>query len=343
MAKKQEGIYGSIRINKSKYLEKFKELYDQGMNDSEIARFLRINNVTVSNWRNSMKLPKNFKYKRKFDTNKFIELYNKGLNYSDIAKCLNCSSSAIQEYASSLGLKSSYHTYQELEFTNDEFQILLGTLLGDGYLRIGENCVNASGHFAHSRKQRNYCIWKGQKLSRFCSNPKDEEEFDKRTQKTYYSTRVRILAHPLITKIYNMFYSDGRKHINEEILNNIDSLGLAVWFMDDGYYYHEGFGIATNCFSIEELQLIVKILKNKFNLEFRIQSSNNTIRLLKRDVPKFIELIKPYIHEDCIYKLHLNELPKTPLNGETPEMDNTVLNLQETGENAERLEVMPNK
>lgn len=138
-----------------------------------------------------------------------------------------------------------------------------------------------------------------------------------------------------------MFYSNGKKHINEEILNNIDALGLAVWFMDDGYYYHEGFGIATNCFSIEELKLVINILKSKFNLEFRIQPSNNTIRLIKRDASKFIELVKPYIHKDCIYKLHLNELPKTPLNGETPEMDNTVLNPQVIEEDAERLEVMP--
>ena len=34
---------------------------------------------------------------------------------------------------------------------------------------------------------------------------------------------------------------------------------------------------------------------------------------------------------------------KTPLNGETPKKDNPVLNLQETEENADRLEVMPNK
>ena len=34
---------------------------------------------------------------------------------------------------------------------------------------------------------------------------------------------------------------------------------------------------------------------------------------------------------------------KTPLNGETPEMDNPVLNPQEIEENADRLEVMPNK
>lgn len=34
---------------------------------------------------------------------------------------------------------------------------------------------------------------------------------------------------------------------------------------------------------------------------------------------------------------------KTPLNGGTPEKDNPVLNPQETEENADRLEVIPNR
>lgn len=46
-----------------------------------------------------------------------------------------------------------------------------------------------------------------------------------------------------------------------------------------------------------------------------------------------------------IIELHSNgdSCLKTPLNRETPEMDNPVLNPQEIEENAERLEVMPNK
>ena len=38
MTKKQEGIFGSIRMNKEKYINSFLELYSQGLNDSEIAR-----------------------------------------------------------------------------------------------------------------------------------------------------------------------------------------------------------------------------------------------------------------------------------------------------------------
>jgi hypothetical protein len=46
--------------------------------------------------------------------------------------------------------------------------------------------------------------------------------------------------------------------------------------------------------------------------------------------------------DEMSYKIGVCRL-KTPLNRETPEMDNPVLNPQEIEENAERLEVMPNK
>ena len=61
-----------------------------------------------------------------------------------------------------------------------------------------------------------------------------------------------------------------------------------------------------------------------------------------KDKNKFEEIILPYIHPDCYYKL-LCDPPKTPLNSRNLNKDVTVLNPQETVENAERLDVMPNK
>lgn len=71
--------------------------------------------------------------------------------------------------------------------------------------------------------------------------------------------------------------------------------------------------------------IMIKIFKEKFDLTFRMHS-NHVIRLIKSDSIKFINLVKPYIHSDCLYKLKLDSL-KTPLNGENPEVDNTVLSL----------------
>lgn len=302
----QEGIFGSIRKNKDEYIKKFKELYDLGFNDSEIAKELRVNNVTVRNWRIKLDLPSNFSYTRKFDIEKFMELYNEGLNYVEIAKSLDISSSAAQEYGQSLGLESNVFKYPNYEFTEEEFQVFLGTIYGDSYIRIPSDSRNASGHFAHSLAQQNYCIWKYEKLKRFCSEPKFVSEVDKRSGKTYYAVDVRIKAHPLFTELYPSLYKDKIKYINKALFEKIEPLGLAVLFMDDGYYDNGSYSIATNCFSDEDISIIQQILQEKFNLTFT-KHSNNSIRLRKFCVEVFLNLITEYIHPDCLYKLHTGE------------------------------------
>ena len=43
--KKQKGIFGSIRMNKQKYIDEFLRLYRQGLNDSQIAKELGISYI----------------------------------------------------------------------------------------------------------------------------------------------------------------------------------------------------------------------------------------------------------------------------------------------------------
>jgi predicted transcriptional regulator len=336
--KKQEGIFGSIRINKQKYIDEFIKLYKEGLNDSEIARCLGINNVTVSTWRNDRNLPKNFQYKRKFDTNQFMELYNKHLSYAEIAKQLNVSSSAIQEYASSIGLKA-HDKNPDLEMTEEEFQVFLGTLYGDGHLTIPSDSKNARGHFAHSLKQQEYCFWKYDKLKRFCSKPRFEQEYDKRTEKIYYSVRVLLRSYPCFTRLYPLLYNNKIKYISKQLINKLEPLGIAVWFMDDGYISGDAYHLSTNCFTDEDLDLIIEMFKNKFDIEFT-KFANHVIRVRWKDCEKFRNLISPYIHSNCLYKLGptINSVKQ----GNSLE-DNPVLNPQEIEENAERLEVMPNE
>lgn len=322
--KKQEGIFGSIRMNKEKYIESFLELYNQELNDSEIARCLGVSNATITTWRKKYNLQKNFKYTHKFDEELFIKYYNEGLNWKQISEKLNISDSAAQAYGSSLGLETNHLKYEKTELDSVEFQVFLGTMYGDAYLRIPEDSRNASGHFAHSLKQRDYCKWKYKHLARFCSPPKEVSEIDKRSGKEYFAIDVRIRANPVFTELYPMLYKNKIKYIHPDMINKLEPLGVAVWFMDDGYYDHGSYSIATNCFTDEDISLILEMFKSKFNLEFTAHA-NRVIRLKKRDATRFCDLVRPYIHEDCWYKLGL-DAPKTPLNGETPKKDNLVLN-----------------
>ena len=44
--------------------------------------------------------------------------------------------------------------------SEDVKQVLLGSLLGDGYLSLNKNAINAHYREAHSLKQENYVLWK---------------------------------------------------------------------------------------------------------------------------------------------------------------------------------------
>ena len=317
----------------------FVTLYNEGKTDSEIARILNIDNSLVHYWRNALiGESSNFKYSRKFDTDKFMSLYKEGLNYREIADLLECSDSAIQNYASSLNLTPN--TYNKDIPTYEQEQIIIGSLLGDMSLKLPKDCVHACGDFAHSLKQENYCRYVETKLRNFCSQGFYKSQYDKRTNKTYHAYYVYMRASEYLTMLYHKFYPLGIKIIPKDLLYKLDGLGIAVWFMDDGYKTGNTFGLSTNCFSLEDLNIVIDFFKEKFNITATIQNSDHSIRISSKSAQIFKNLIKDYIHPDCLYKITATENSVKQGNSQ---VDNPVLNPQETEENAERLDVMPNE
>lgn len=340
--KKQEGIYGSLRVNRTKYIAKYQELYNLGLNDSKIARILKVSYVTTRAWRIKLKLPKLFEYGRSFDVTKFKRLYDKGYNYSQIAKQLGISDSTAQEYGASHGMKARPKFYNDKPLNDTEFQVFLGTVLGDAYLGKSKTLNSAFCSFNHSLKQQNYCLWKYEQLKRFCPRgPVFLEIYDKKTKNTYYQVSVKTKVTPAFGVYYNSFYKDKKKYIDESLFSKIEALGLAVWFMDDGCKTSYSYSIATNCFTDNDLKIITRVLKNKFDLDFTICKSH-ILYLHAACKERFEKIITPYIHNDCLYKMH-NGIRKTPLNRVNPSEEVPVLNPLETEEKAKRLTVMPNE
>ena len=113
--------------------------------------------------------------------------------------------------------------------------------------------------------------------------------------------------------------------------------------MDDGSYdiSSNSYIINTQCFSRENLEKFTYLLYSKFGLDFNIKSDN--CLYLKHSSNELMYKILTSVNECKSMDYKCGSRRKTPLNGETPEKDNPVLNPQETEENAYRLEVMPNK
>lgn len=94
-----------------------------------------------------------------------------------------------------------------------------------------------------------------------------------------------------------MFY---HKVINPEIEKYMTPLCLAILISDDGCWAKPGVLIATNCFNLIEIELLVRLLKNKFNLDCTIQllkaSGNYSIYIKGSSIPVLRELLLPHMH-----------------------------------------------
>ena len=205
---------------------------------------------------------------------------------------------------------------EEFNIDEDVKQVLLGSLLGDGSLQIPKEGKNAFYREIHSQKQKEYIIWKNNFLKFFDTRFHEYSFYDKRTNKTYYSVLLWSKTHPTLTHYCHVFYSKGRKAITKEILNQINILGLAVWYMDDGYYHYGNYrcALSTNAYSYEEQIIIKNWFKNNFNINSQIHKrkkgtlSSYNIVLSRESTNNFLRLIYHYIIPCMCYKLgHLKE------------------------------------
>lgn len=79
--------------------------------------------------------------------------------------------------------------------------------------------------------------------------------------------------------------------------------------MDDGSADRSGFIFHTNSFTYEEVVLLVKVLKENFDLNCSIHTRKNSVKTpymiyVKADsFTKFVGLVSPYFHPSMMYKL----------------------------------------
>lgn len=180
-------------------------------------------------------------------------------------------------------------------------QVILGTLLGDAWI-YKDKKGNYSFRFSQSIKE--YAIWKAYK-SMLPYTIFERNRFDKRTGKTYYVCEV-LLSLNKTNKVYyhNMFYTP-KKEVSQEILNKLDSLAIAIWFLDDGNMYYNGnnchINIAINGFNNDSKNRIIDWFKSKYNLNFK--RTGEAIRITsKRECQIFMDIVEKHIPECMNYK-----------------------------------------
>src|SRR3989344_3113235 len=180
--------------------------------------------------------------------------------------------------------------------------IIIGSLLGDGYLRIVPRRYNAFLEINHSYSQKEYVDWTFEMLKSICkSGPKMRSGNGGRIAYRFTTRQM-----PEITELFRMFYANGKKQIPGNL--KLDPIMLSVWFMDDGskcgtssVYFN------TQQFNASDQEKCMKMLS-----EFGIESSLNKdkeywrVRIKTSSFPALKAIVSPYIIPSMTYKLGYN-------------------------------------
>lgn len=209
--------------------------------------------------------------------------------------------------------------YTEAKLTQQQKEFLAGCLLGDGNLRIENNCKTAFFQCSHGPEQLEYNQYKAklfENLNAKC-NTYIRKTPNKKTGKFYEYNQLATNHNVELTEMYYNMYKDGKKIITPELLENFTEYSLAVLYMDDGCKTVDkrkvdknvGYYISTCNFDEESLKLFQKFLFEKFNIETTIQKSSNKLYIRMNSRNLFETYIEKYVKQiSCLnYKLRDKE------------------------------------
>ena len=192
-----------------------------------------------------------------------------------------------------------------IPLTKYQREIIIGSVLGDGYLVPNWSKTNYALKITRSGKQKEYVEWQYESLKPFVLK---KPRWYERTQ----SYTIGTISHSEITKLYSIFYPNGKKIIPNVMAEYIQSpLTLAVWFMDDGNVVKNkegkvyGYHLNTQSFSVLENKMLVGMFQNQLGIKCTIQKNNGYVRLYinSESKNKFAKLIKPFVIPSMQYKL----------------------------------------
>lgn len=201
-----------------------------------------------------------------------------------------------------------------LSISEEQRSVIIGSLLGDGTMRVGKGARNANFKVEHGVEQKEYVEWKYRILAPLVFTvPKLSYRYTEDRKKYPKSWWFRTIRHPMFTKIYHRFYvkdgyRNGRKIIPASIYQELDPMALAIWIMDDGSYQKGRMDMSTYSFSIEDINLLRKCIERKFHVAmnfFNDRGKGYRMYANKKESERLIQIIRPYVISCFKYKIGL--------------------------------------
>lgn len=187
-----------------------------------------------------------------------------------------------------------------LRLTTDQYQIALGSILGDGSLtkQTSKGC-NSALIISNSVKQKDYLEWKHSKLENLTMGngigwKMNYSSYSPNgTMMGMFRTRSLVELKPLRESCY----TDDGLTIPKTVFDKVSWLALMVWYFDDGNLNNKlGCTIAAQAFDKPTITMMVECLKNNLDLTVEAKASQKGFLLYfkapSRD--RFFDMIRQW-------------------------------------------------
>jgi transcriptional regulator with XRE-family HTH domain len=168
------------KIDKNKFLE----LYNSRNSDAEIARQFNCSESKIKTFRESLKLT--VVDRRYFTDEEFLEVYNQNLSDKQISEILNVSEGYVTQRRNKLSLPYNKEKKDIIPLTDIEFQVILGTVLGDTHLYRKYTHGDTTGTCNHCLEQKELIFTKYNYLKNISQIPYLVDKYDERLQNSHY-------------------------------------------------------------------------------------------------------------------------------------------------------------
>ena len=150
------------------------------------------------------------------------------------------------------------------ELTQDQHDLITGTLLGDGSLWCNQNRESACYRFGQCSQHLSYVQYVHEIMKPFCSDIKEDKN------KRFFYT----FACPIFTKLKNIWYPKGKKIVPEIKLN---SRILYFWYLDDGSndVSDKSINLYTDGFTRDESEFLCTRLKSDVDVSASVNKRHH--------------------------------------------------------------------
>jgi recombination protein RecA len=192
-----------------------------------------------------------------------------------------------------------------------QWEVVLGSLMGDGALSSTRSGHGARLRFGHGHKQADYADWKASLFA----NLRSSRSIGAHGAVFYDFQPLAELA-----ELRQAVYVGGKKVLSEDYLKQLTPLSLAFWYMDDGGYTErakglqertrDGSGRVEICVEAMEPTSRLRLrdyLADTWGISPRLRlagaGQKAVLVFSKAETAKFHALIAPFVHPSMEYKL----------------------------------------